>query len=249
MIILLTNDDGIDGDGLLMLAKSLSTLHTVYISAPDGQRSGFSHSVNFHKPIYYKEVDIVGVKEAYAVSGTPVDCVNLAIKLFKINPDVVISGPNKGANYGSDILYSGTVGAAQQSALLGFPSIAISSIAYKNNNYDPCCQFINKHLTTLLSLNIGCNIYNVNVPNISYDSIKGIVAVKQGSHTFKDFFKEYISQDGTIGYSLEGDSILPTEEDENTDVKLAQNGYITITPLKLDRTNYDLLANVEELFK
>ena len=132
MKILLTNDDGYLAEGIVLLCSSLSVLgHEVYVVAPDGQRSGFSHSATIYKDIVFNKIDnYTGAKLAYSCSGSPADCVKFAESSLNIKFDLLISGPNNGENYGNAILYSGTVAAAEEGVLCGIKSIAVSRIGF-----------------------------------------------------------------------------------------------------------------------
>ncbi|MEG1804201.1 MAG: 5'/3'-nucleotidase SurE [Clostridia bacterium] len=251
MKILLTNDDGIQSVGLLLLAKTLSQKHEVYVCAPDGERSAYSHYINFHRPIYFKQVEVEGATNSYAISGTPADCVMFAARHLKITPDVVISGPNRGANLATDIIYSGTVGASQEAVILGLKSIALSSCSYKDNHFDTCCQFIYNNLETLLKFEFKENLLNINVPNLCEEEIRGVIVARQGHRPYSDYYAE-IEIDGKIGYSLEGTpheivDCPDLDSTEFTDVNAVHLGYISITPLHLDRTDYSAISQAKEL--
>ncbi len=248
MKILLVNDDGIESKGLLMMAKTLSKNNEVYVFAPESERSGYSQYVTFHKPVFYQERIVDGAKNAYAVSGTPVDCVKLAIRKFKLNPDIVVSGPNRGANHGSDILYSGTVGAAQEAAMLGYKSVSISSAENNNNIFETCCYYLEQNIDKFFNFDFDFNVININVPNTTFDKIKGTRVAFQGAHCFADYYKEVLV-DGQIGYSLEGDPLFDETIKEYSDVALVREGYITVTALNLDRTNYQMEQKLREIFE
>lgn len=247
MKILLTNDDGIDSAGLLLLAEVLGKKHEVYLCAPDGQRSGHSHYIRFHQPIFAELKDICGTKLAYAISGSPADSVMFAIRYLGIQPDIVISGPNNGANMAYDIIYSGTVGAAQQGAILGYKSVALSCAAHSNCIFESCATFIEKNLRALYNFDYNKGLLNINVPNLPYDEIKGVKVTVQGYRLFSDRY-DIKETEGKQAYYLEG---LPQDVDDNdltTDVSALKHNYISITPLTLDRTHHTIMDRTKECF-
>lgn len=249
MKILIVNDDGIESEGVHILCKALSSKHNVHVVVPEGERSGYSHHIHFHTPIYYQKVNVDGAQEAYTISGTPVDCVRFAMVFLKIQPDLIISGPNRGANVGSDILYSGTVGAAEEGARHGIKSVALSSASFRDNDFQSCATyFIQKLLPQIFANDFGENVININVPNLPVEKIKGIVVTYQGEDVFSDYYKEVAAVDNRIGYSLEGDMLEP-DPTLDWDVTHCHNGYVTVTPLSIDRTNHSLISVCKEIFK
>lgn len=256
MKILLTNDDGIDSVGLLQMAKTLGKDHEVFISAPDSQKSGYSHFVNFNRPIYAHKTVVEGAIDAYAVTGAPADCVKFALIHHKFVPDIVVSGPNKGANCGSDILYSGTVAAAQEGVLLGYKAIAISCVAptsmdQDNFNYDytSCCVYLAANLAKFQAFDIGESVININVPSLPMSEIRGVKAAPQGIHYYSDSYRTAADEQGKSTYILYGAPHYMGAAEGDTDIKFVENGYITVTPLKLDRTYYQMLTALGELLK
>ncbi|MDD3831968.1 MAG: 5'/3'-nucleotidase SurE [Clostridia bacterium] len=248
MNILLTNDDGIDAVGFLQLVRTLAPIHNIYICAPDRERSGYSHYLRFRKPIYAECRQIEGVELAYAIDGAPADCVMFAIRYLKLRPDVIISGPNRGPNLACDIIYSGTVGAAQEGAILGFKSIALSCCASTDVDYSGCCDYILNNLTRLLAYDYKNGPLNINVPSTALCNIKGVKVTTQGNRPYNDYYsvKEL---DGRTAYCLEGDMSTVTDLDNEWDINAVNSNYISITPLTLDRTSYIDLVQVEDILK
>ncbi len=237
MRILLTNDDGYDSQGLYAVADLFSGEHEIAIVAPDVQKSGFSHSLTI-KPntVSYREVDGHGFP-VYAVNGTPVDCVKLARNLLFKKPDLVISGINLGENLGSDIMYSGTVAAAADAAHSGIRAMALSLDVLKKDNadYSAFSKFIKDNFDMLISFDLPrTTILNINYP---IGTPRGVKIVRM--NTQETFIDRYDS--------AEGNSYIPTgkrnysELDRETDEWYCKNGYITITPLNTDRTDYGTL--------
>lgn len=230
MNILLTNDDGIDSDGLKILAETLRKEHTVWISAPDTERSASSHGITIRKPVVFTAVD----EQSFTCSGTPADCILFALKgAVPVVPDVVISGINKGNNIGNDIVYSGTVAAARQGAFIGIPSIAVSAAGYfPPFPFSESADFILKHLEELISLWNKDIILNINVPkkpNGSWESAS--LSLLSYGNTLQIQESELGSD--TVSYSLIGElERIGSAHDESDYTKL-QNGIITISPVSI----------------
>ncbi len=237
MRILLTNDDGYDSQGLYAVADLFNGEHEIAIVAPDVQKSGFSHSLTM-KPntVSYRKIDGRGMP-VYAVNGTPVDCVKLARNLLFPKPDLVISGINLGENLGSDIMYSGTVAAAADAAHSGFRAMALSlDVSSKDKaDFSAFAKFIKDNFDTLTAFELPrTTILNINYP---IGTPRGVKIVRM--NTQETFIDRY---DPSEEYSY-----IPTgkrnysELDIETDEWYCKNGYITITPLNTDRTDYGTL--------
>ena len=227
MNVLISNDDGIFSEGLIALANALGKKHNIYIYVPDGNRSGFSRSMNFHKDIVVKKSKIGDFNEVFTVSGTPSDSVRIALTYFLKDIDIVVSGINLGSNLGNDIFYSGTVNACFEANLCGYPAIAFSNIAQKNFNFSGAIDFIEKHFDRLVELSAKDYTLNVNIPNLNYNEIKGVKFCKSGVCRYTDGYIKI--KDDT--YQLVGTPIPPTEDDYDTDVYYSHNGYVSITPV------------------
>jgi 5'-nucleotidase len=246
MRILLTNDDGIDSKGLFYLAKELCKNHDITIVAPNKQRSACSHSLECMNGISIAERTDFSFP-AYSCSGTPADCVKVAILHISDLPfDLVVSGINDGPNLGTDVIYSGTVSAALEGVYMGVKSIAIST------NYDTTDKRINEiaaffadNLYKLLALDIP----NTSVININYPSrlpIKGAKITKLGNHRYDDGFKptEEVRDNGSI-FALSGTPLPLSLEEQNCDIHYFAEGYVTISPVQNDRNDYSSLRKVE----
>lgn len=229
MKILLTNDDGIFAPGITALASALSAEHEVFVIAPNTQCSGYSHHISFGKELV---VDQVG-NNLFGVNGTPCDCVKLATdRLFK--PDFVISGINAGRNSGTDVWYSGTVQAALEGVISGYPSMAVSSIPSPNGNYDFSARFVTENLIKLYGLAKGINgVLNVNFPVLSPPECKGVKAVPLGRRVYHDSYDKV----GENIYVMHGDYIDDDRSFDN-DLKCFEEGYITLTAINIDPTDH-----------
>lgn len=248
MRLLLVNDDGINAEGIQRLAKELEKEYEVFIVAPDDERSAQSHALTLRKPLVVKEVKLGGIKsKAYSVSGTPADCVRIAIdKLLPEPVDMVISGINRGLNVGMDVLYSGTVSAAIEANLYNIPSIALSAQWDNGNiNYDLAVKY-GKHILEKLKDRLLENnmILSINTPFIKEEQVKGIKVCKIGGVVY-DY---YVMEDGRI----KGESVLKADgrmrdiQEEDTDRYYISQGYVTITPLQYNLTNFQLIDKVQD---
>lgn len=177
-IILVTNDDGIHFEGIQILATALKSLGRVVIVAPDREQSAVSHTLTLYRPLRVHELS----KDVYSVDGTPTDCVNLAVnEILRQQPDLVVSGINKGPNLGDDLNYSGTVSAALEGGILGIPSIAVSVSTFEKHRFHPAAQFTKRLAKKILKEGLPDDvILNVNVPNVDEKKIKGYKFTTQG---------------------------------------------------------------------
>jgi 5'-nucleotidase len=241
MKILICNDDGIESEGILSLAKMLNTENNVMVIAPSENRSACGHSITIGQKLYLKEHKLIEDIKTYSISGTPADCVKFAINTLDFKPDAVVSGINKGSNLGTDILYSGTVSAALESVAFGLPAIAVSSTAYSDNNFEYCAQFIAKNISGLIKNNDGTFVWNINIPNIDKNKIIDIKYTKMGYQIYSDYYKEI--EKGI--FILSGEPISHDRNDFDCDVEWNKKGYITITPILLNKTDYNILKSVK----
>lgn len=250
MRLLITNDDGINAEGIYILAKLLEKNHEVTVLAPDNQRSACGHSITLTRPLILKEVKLSNLKsKAYSLDGTPADCVKFALdKLLKGKIDMVVSGINKGVNLGTDVIYSGTVSAAIEAAVYNIPSIAISSEFIGDmENYDFAAKTVESVLVNLKDKAVKDDVVlNINIPMIPEEEIKGIKVCKIGSRTYNNVYLESEDSEGQVIYEIVGDIKEGSEKD--TDVYYFKEGYITLSPLHYDLTNFKILKTVEEWF-
>lgn len=237
-LILLTNDDGYDALGLQSLYKELKKDFDVFAVAPRFQQSGASHSLTLKQPIRVEKLR----KKLFVVDGTPTDCVLLAYHdLITEKIDMVVTGINHGPNMGSDVFYSGTVAAALQGASLGINSIAISLSSREYNNFSRAVAYSKDLIEKGLAANLTNLILNVNIPE---GRIKGEKITKMGKRIYRDKVirdneKEnvmYSVIDGTLSYKVAAD----------TDFKAVEEGYVSITPLKLDLTDYEIMKGLQK---
>ena len=237
MKILVTNDDGIEAEGIKILASWARKLGEVTVSAPKMQQSAKSHAINFHDHIEVQQIPYIDGVTAYVVDSSPVDSVRFATLAFDTHYDLILSGINKGFNIGEDILYSGTVANIFEASLRGYNAIALSTdptdFAEAEKRLDEIYDYFIKH--DLFAHN---DIYNVNIPLNS----KGIRWTKQGGAYFTD---QFVKIDDTH-YHQEGYSIYQLNKDLTLDTDAVMNGYIAVTPMSTRRDNvavFDKLKN------
>lgn len=247
MNILIVNDDGIKSKGIEILSKVAKEYGRVYIVAPDSQKSGYSHKVTVDKPLRVTEQDIEAAESAWSIDGTPADCVKLGVEcLLDIKPDVVLSGINHGANFGTDALYSGTIQSAYAGALLGIKSVSISYDAIEINNVALAAQTVRKIFEDILCLDVNGGIWNVNIPDI--EEFKGIKFTKQvGIRRHENAYTKINSDN--LEYKFTGKKIPNLVNDEELDEVAIRNGYISITPLSIYWTDMEILKDVKSRFK
>jgi 5'-nucleotidase len=237
MKILLTNDDGIDAAGLRALYGAVKPLGEVAVSAPDQQASATGHSISLNTPFKVISPAWPDVPHSYRVSSTPADCVRTAIlKLLPWKPDLVISGINQGANYGSLILYSGTVAGAAEAVLLGIPAMAISLTSHTYKDFTTSAHFAKKITQWIHEKGLASGVFlNVNVPPLETGKIKGIVLTHQGQFRHVEDLEPHGELEGHFSYILNSPS-EPLMEHPESDVSKVREGYVSVTPLHLDLT-------------
>ena len=241
--ILLTNDDGINSAGIYALYESIKSMGEVNVVAPATEMSAVGHAITLSDPLRVEKVNRRGDYFGYAVSGTPADCVKIAVwALLDEKPDIVISGINLGNNTGISIIYSGTVSAATEGTILEIPSIAISLASYKNPDFTFAAKFAKKLINKVLEkgLPIG-TLLNVNVPNIPEKEIEGVMTTRQGKAVYREFFDERKDPWGRSYYWMSGEKIK-MKQDESVDDSAISNNMVSVTPIQFDLTDY---ANME----
>lgn len=242
MKILISNDDGINAKGIRVLAQRLAQEpeHEIFVVAPDRERSAAGHSLTLHEPLRVEEVEIAPNIKAWSTSGTPSDCVKLAIAqlIGEKPPDIVISGINNGPNLGSEVLYSGTVAAAMEGAFEDIPSIAVSHLYSEHRHFETAAEFIVKLVKVFPKAHLARrSLLNVNVPCVPVDKVKGVLVTELGVRMYNDFFEKRADPRGRVYYWLAGEAI-ETDESEHSDVWAVLNDYISITPIAFDMTDH-----------
>jgi len=238
MRILLTNDDGILAEGLIALYEELKGDFELSIVAPETEMSAVGHAITLSNPLRVRQFKRNGVFFGYGVSGTPADCVKIAVQeILKQRPDMIISGINLGSNVGINLLYSGTVSAATEGAFLGFPSVAISLNTKTNPDFGFAARFSRRIIRFVMESGLKKRTaLNVNIPAIPEDQIKGISFTTQDLVTQRDRYERRSDPRGNVYYWLAGET--PVEESvPNTDLKVLMENRITITPITFDLTD------------
>lgn len=250
--ILLSNDDGIFAPGLNTLAKRLAEnpKHEVYVVAPDRQRSATGHSLTLHKPLRVQPIELdANIKGAWSTTGTPSDCVKLAIsQLLESPPDLVISGINAGPNLGADVLYSGTVAAAMEGASMNFPAIAVSAVKAETAVFKVGAEFIHNFLDIFMEFpRVARGLINVNIPaQAAEGKVLGVRATELGIRLYNDHFEKRSDPYGRDYYWLSGHAIEEGEA-EASDVHAVKLGYISVTPVTFNMTDRQAVENLSNL--
>ena len=252
-IILVTNDDGITSPGIKSLVEAASTLGKVVVVAPDKAQSGMGHAITIGTSLRMDKVKLFGDIEAWQTSGTPVDCVKLAVdKILHRKPDLCISGINHGANHSINVIYSGTMSAAMEAAIESIPSIGFSLLDYRlEADFTPSIYYANKIIKTVLANKLDKHLLlNVNIPAVPLREIKGIRICKQAYAKYKEEFDERKDPHGKKYYWLTGE-FINFDKGKDTDVWALQHNYVSVVPVQFDLTHYALkkLLEKKKLFK
>jgi 5'-nucleotidase len=242
LIVLLTNDDGINARGLLALKKELSRMGQVWVVAPDREQSATSHSLTLQHPLRINKVG----ERFYSVDGTPTDAVMLAVHaILKRRPDILISGINHGPNMGDDVSYSGTVAAAMEGTILDIPSIAVSNVNWDARHFQPAARFVKKLARFVLKNGLPKYTFlNVNVPDKRQAATRHKIT-RLGKRVYSDVVIEKIDPRGRNYYWIGEQTPIWEKKADDTDFAAIQKGYISITPLHLDMTDYKALEEIE----
>lgn len=242
MLILITNDDGIHSAGLQALADRLQSFGRVVVVAPDRERSAVGHALTLHVPLRAEEI----ATDRWAVSGTPTDAVNLGIHgLLKEKPNLVISGINKGGNMGDDLTYSGTVAAAMEATLMGVPAMAVSMVGpdFKYADFACAANVARQLASTVIEHGLPADTFiNVNVPNTPPH---GIRLTRQGKRFYEETVIRNRDPRGRSYYWI-GAGALSFQNLEGTDFHAVHHGYVSVTPLHMDLTNYAALDRLRQ---
>ena len=245
MRLLLTNDDGILAHGLACLVEAAEPLGEITVVAPDREQSATSHSLSLHHPLR----PIPRGERRFQIDGTPTDCVMLAVEaLMPERPDFVLSGINHGQNMGEDVLYSGTVAAAMEGLALGIPSLAISfaggdlraDLSFLKDQVKVLTPLL-RHLTSLPAFPRD-TLLNINLPALPPDEVKGVKLTRLGRRVYSNSLKPMEDPWGRKIFWIGGGSVSWSGPDDS-DFQAVQNGYVSVTPLHLDLTHYDMLES------
>ena len=245
MNILLTNDDGIFAPGLQALHQRLASSHEVAVVAPDQERSAVGHGITLQHPLRASQVALNAHFQGYAVNGTPADCVKLGMhELLSSRPDLIVSGINPGANVGINLNYSGTVAGAKEAALCGLPAIAVSVQGRVVVNYEDAAAFTESLAETVMAQGLPRGTFlNVNIPNVPFADIAGTMICRQGTGLFADRFEKRRDPRDRI-YFWPGSDTQVFDDDPEIDGAALRDNLISITPIKCDMTDYEVLEHL-----
>ncbi|WP_132217491.1 5'/3'-nucleotidase SurE [Mariniflexile fucanivorans] len=246
-LILVTNDDGINAPGIRTLISIMNTIGEVVVVAPDSPQSGMGHAITIDSTLYVEQVFIDdGPQIEYSCSGTPADCVKLAIReKLKRKPDICVSGINHGSNSSINVIYSGTMSAAIEAGIEGIPAIGFSLLDYAwSANFEATKEFVKTIVVNVLKQGLPNGvILNVNIPNISKELIKGIKVCRQAKANWVEKFDKRKTPQGRDYYWLAG-KFVNLDGGEDTDEWALENGYVSVVPVQFDLTAHHFIQTL-----
>ncbi len=245
-LILVTNDDGVTAPGIAALVESMKSLGQVIVVAPDSPQSGMGHAITMNHPLRLEKVHIFEGVDAYQCSGTPADCVKLAVdKVMHRRPDLLVSGINHGSNSSINVIYSGTMSAAMEGAIEGIKSIGFSLNDYNfDANFEASSHYAK--LISKLTLEKGLpsgTLLNVNIPNLRPSEIKGLKVCRQARAKWIEEFDERIDPHKRKYYWLTG-KFVNNDHGEDTDEWALANGFVSVVPTQYDLTAHHAIATL-----
>ena len=246
MKILVCNDDGIEASGIHALADALKQIAEVTVVAPLKEQSGVGHGITMQIPLRVIKYNNNGSFFGYAVNGTPADCVKMGVRNIMIElPDLVVSGINKGSNTAINIIYSGTVSAAREAAIMGIPAMAVSVTSHDASDYLYAGKVARMLALKMIKGNLPLGtLLNVNVPNLPEDQIKGIKLTTQGKSKWDDIYEKRIDPNGKNYYWLTG-NLKDIDTEFNSDQGAVKNGFVSVSPIHFDLTDYSAYENMK----
>lgn len=249
-LILVTNDDGIFAPGIRALVEAVKELGEVVVVAPDKPQSGMGHAITIGHPLRMSAVSLLDNVEAYQITGTPVDCVKIAVdKVLQRKPDICLSGINHGPNHSINVIYSGTMSAAMEASIESIPSIGFSlnDLTFEAN-FDGAQEYARVITEKILSGKWDKHIcLNVNIPAVNTLDIKGIKVCKQAYAKYEEDFEERKDPAGRKYYWLTGE-FVNFDKGKDSDVWALENDYVSVVPVQFDLTNYLLKKKLEKVF-
>jgi 5'-nucleotidase len=247
-VILVTNDDGVSAPGLLNLVDAVKELGKVVVVAPDKPQSGMGHAITIGQPLRLHKLNLLGDIETWSCTGTPVDCVKLAVdKVLHRKPDLCLSGINHGANHSINVIYSGTMSAAVEAAIESIPSVGFSLLDYSiEADFTGAMKYARIIVEKLLKQkNDKHMVLNVNFPAVPADHIKGIKLCRQAYAKYEEDFIERQDPHGRRYYWLTGE-FVNFDKGKDTDVWALANNYVSVVPVQFDLTNYKLKTKLQK---
>ncbi|MCY7409773.1 MAG: 5'/3'-nucleotidase SurE [Chitinophagales bacterium] len=250
-VILVTNDDGITSPGIRALVEEMRHLGRVVVVAPDSPQSGMGHAITIDDPLRMEKVELFEDVESYQCTGTPVDCVKLAVdKIIKGKPDLCVSGINHGSNSSINVIYSGTMSAAMEASIEGINAIGFSFLNYGYEADLALCRKVARQVATeVLKNGLPKNVLiNVNIPNVSLSHYKGIKICRQAVAKWEEEFNERIDPRGKKYYWLTG-KFVNYDHGEDTDEWALSHGFASIVPVQFDLTAHHAIPFLNNNFK
>ncbi|MBL7698910.1 MAG: 5'/3'-nucleotidase SurE [Chitinophagaceae bacterium] len=250
-VILVTNDDGITAPGIRNLIEAVKDLGKIIVVAPDKPQSGMGHAITIGHPLRLHAVQYFEGIEAYQCTGTPVDCVKLAVdKILHRKPDICLSGINHGANHSINVIYSGTMSAAVEAAIESIPSIGFSLLDYSiEADFSAARLYARSIVGKMLNTKMDKHtILNVNFPAVSPKLIRGVKICRQAYAKYEEDFLERDDPSGRKYFWLTGE-FVNFDKGRDTDVWALKNNYVSVVPVQFDMTNYGLKTKLEKTWK
>lgn len=252
MQILIVNDDGYFAPGLAALVRVLKDEHELLICAPKENQSAVGHGITLRELLYVAPVVLPDAPQvaAYSVSGKPSDCVRIAIGNLGFKPDLVISGINMAPNLGTDVVYSGTVAAAEEAAMLGYNAIALSKDTLSEDYFSDAADMFVELLPSLLKcFSPDHRLLNVNFPSLPKTKYRGVRTATLVEQIYPIAYKQIEDETGAIGLKINSTKLTSCAPDDISDEKYIRDGFVTVTPLKYDTADYDRFAAVSQIME
>lgn len=249
-VILITNDDGVTAPGIMNLVEAVKDMGKIVVVAPDKPQSGMGHAITIGQPLRLHKVHVFGDIEAYSCTGTPVDCVKLAVdKVLHRKPDLCLSGINHGANHSINVIYSGTMSAAVEAAIESIPSAGFSLLDYSiEADFSGARKYVRIVVEKMLSTELDKHtVLNVNIPPMPANLLKGFKLCRQAYAKYEEDFMERQDPHGRMYYWLTGE-FVNFDKGKDTDVWALDNGYVSVVPVQFDMTHYSLKDRLENLW-
>lgn len=247
-VILVTNDDGITAPGLHSLVQAMEGLGEITVVAPDSPQSGMGHAITINQPLRLDKVEVYPKHQWYQCSGTPVDCVKIAIdKILHRKPDLCVSGVNHGSNSSINVIYSGTMSAAMEGAIEGIPSVGFSLLNYAlDADFSAARAYARLIAQNVLKNGLPSGtLLNVNIPNLSLENIKGVKVCRQAMAKWVEEFDERLDPNKRKYYWLTG-KFMNGDKGEDTDEWALTNGYVSVVPVQFDFTAHHAISFLNE---
>jgi len=245
--ILVTNDDGIYSPGIKALFLAMKEIGEVYVVAPDSEKSAVGHAITLSDPLRVHKVERNNAFFGWAVNGTPADCVKLGVKaILEFTPDLIVSGINLGSNTATNVIYSGTVSAATEGAIMGIPSIAFSLTSFTTRDFSGAAAVAKTLAKKVLEHGLPeGTLLSANIPPLPPEKLAGIKITRQGRGRYEESFEKRVDPTNRTYYWLGGTKLILDTDDDVDEVAISKN-YVSVTPLKFDLTNRPFISKLKE---